>query len=83
MNCGIVNYAYEVPLPIQYTKRENNICELVFFERGLTLTDWQDWRGKLETALDIVILDILPADRPSEIRIQYVPGTAAYPEICE
>lgn len=83
LRIGIVNYAYEVPLPIQYTKRENNICELVFFERGLTLTDWQDWRGKLETALDIVILDILPSDRPSEIRIQYVPGTAAYPEICE
>jgi len=63
LRIGIVNYAYEVPLPIQYSKQENNICELVFFARGLTLTDWQDWRGKLETALDIVILDILPSDR--------------------
>ena len=73
LRIGIVNYAYEVPLPIQYTKRENNICELVFFERGLTLTDWQDWRGKLETALDIVILDILErkAAQGVEVRLIY------------
>lgn len=31
LRIGIVNYAYEVPLPIQYTKRENNICEGSFY----------------------------------------------------
>lgn len=70
LRVGIVNYAGEVPLPIKLEKSSSKIYNLTFFSRGMPYKDWEEWRTKLETAMDIMILSIRPGGRPSETVIE-------------
>ena len=71
LRVGLVNYAGEVPLPIKLEKSSSKIYRLTFFSRGMPYKDWEEWRTKLETAMDIMILSVLPGGRPSETVIEY------------
>lgn len=80
LRVGIVNYAGEVPLPIRLEKSSSKIYKLTFFSRGMPYKDWEEWRTKLETAMDIMILSILPGGRPSETVIEYTTVIQNYGE---
>lgn len=80
LRVGIVNYAGEVPLPIKLEKSSSKIYNLTFFSRGMPYKDWEEWRTKLETAMDIMILSILPGGRPSETVIEYTTVIQNYGE---
>ena len=78
LRVGIVNYAGEVPLPIRWEKYTEQISAITFTSRGMPYKDWDEWRTKLETAMDILILSILPGSRPSETVIEYADGAHCY-----
>ena len=80
LRVGIVNYAGEVPLPIKLEKSSSKIYNLTFFSRGMPYKDWEEWRTKLETAMDIMILSIRPGGRPSETVIEYTTVIQNYGE---
>ena len=80
LRVGIVNYAGEVPLPIKLEKSSSKIYNLTFFSRGMPYKDWEEWRTKLETAMDIMILSISPGGRPSETVIEYTTVIQNYGE---
>lgn len=80
LRVGIVNYAGEVPLPIKLEKSSSKIYRLTFFSRGMPYKDWEEWRTKLETAMDIMILSIRPGGRPSETVIEYTTVIQNYGE---
>lgn len=78
LRVGIVNYAGEVPLPIRWEKYTEQISAITFASRGMPYKDWEEWRTKLETAMDILILSITPGSRPSETIIEYATGDQCY-----
>ena len=80
LRVGIMNYAGEVPLPIKLEKGADKMYKLTFFSRGMPYEDWEGLRTKLETAMDIMILSILPGELPSEIVIEYTTVIQNYGE---
>ena len=59
--------------------RDGNIWRIVFWSKGFPLSTWNDWKEKIETALDITILKFDEGNSKREITMEYVPGSIVLP----
>ena len=80
---GLVNSAGETPYLLRKARdRENPRVTIWIFEpNGISLKEWQDKQGKIETALNITITDIRFGKGKRQIYLFAVPAESDLPEM--
>lgn len=79
---GLTNSAGETPYLLRKERVKENprITVWVFEPNGISLKEWQDKQGKIETALNLTITDLRYSKGKRQIRLYAVPAESDLPE---
>lgn len=77
---GMVNFAGEAPVPLAVRKLGGGVQEIVFFSKGFPYPAWEEYKEKIETALDVSILYFTEGGNKREITMRYLPGATPLPQ---
>lgn len=77
---GMVNFAGEAPVPVASRKLGGGVWELVFYSKGFPYATWDEYKEKIETALDVSILYFTEGNNKREITMRYIPGANPLPQ---
>ena len=78
---GLKNAAGEHPILIDRHKEDGTVEVLTFLNHGVYLAQFEDYREKLESALDINIVSIEQGTNNRTVRLRVVPASGALPDI--
>lgn len=78
---GLKNAAGEHPVLIDRHKEDETVEVLTFLSHGVHLTQFEDHREKLESALDINIISIEQGKNNRTVQLRVVPASGALPAI--
>lgn len=76
---GLKNAAGEHPILIDRHKEDGTVEVLTFLNHGVYLAQFEDYREKLESALDINIVSIEQGTNNRTVRLRVVPASGALP----
>ena len=76
---GLKNAAGEHPILIDRHKEDGTVEVLTFLNHGVYLAQFEDYREKLESALDINIVSIEQGINNRTVRLRVVPASGALP----
>lgn len=81
---GMTNSASEVPMILTRTqdKRHSNV-EILEFDVGIPLTEWEKARGYIEAALNVNIVEIIEGRDKRRILLHVVPADSGLPDFIE
>lgn len=78
---GLKNAAGEYPVLIDRHKEDDTVEVLTFLNHGVYLAQFEDYREKLESALDINIVSVEQGTNNRTVRLRAVPASGALPAI--
>ena len=76
---GLKNAAGEYPVLIDRHKEDDTVEVLTFLNHGVYLAQFEDYREKLESALDINIVSVEQGTNNRTVRLRAVPASGALP----
>lgn len=76
---GLKNAAGEYPVLIDRHKEDDTVEVLTFLNHGVYLAQFEDYREKLESALDINIVSVEQGTINRTVRLRAVPASGALP----
>lgn len=76
---GLKNAAGEYPVLINRHKEDETVEVLTFLNHGVYLAQFEDYREKLESALDINIVSVEQGTNNRTVRLRVVPASGALP----
>ena len=76
---GLKNAAGEYPVLIDRHKEDDTVEVLIFLNHGVYLAQFEDYREKLESALDINIVSVEQGTNNRTVRLRAVPASGALP----
>ena len=76
---GLKNAAGEHPILIDRHKEDGTVEVLTFLNHGVYLAQFEDYREKLESALDINIVSVEQGTNNRTVRLRAVPASGALP----
>lgn len=76
---GLKNAAGEYPVLIDRHKEDDTVEVLTFLNHGVYLAQFEDYREKLESALDINIVSVEQGANNRTVRLRAVPASGALP----
>ncbi len=77
---GMVNFAGEAPVPLAVRKLGGGVQEIVFYSKGFPYPAWEEYKEKIETALDVSILYFAEGGNKREITMRYISGATPLPQ---
>ncbi len=66
---GMINTAFEAPIPIHIENKSDVLKDITFWSKGFPLSEWENWKEKIETALNIHILGFSETASKREITL--------------
>ena len=78
---GMVNAADEAPVLFERWHKEGNLYAMRFWAKGFPLGVWEDMKEKIETALNISIVQFDEGMSKREMIVVYVPGNIVLPRV--
>ena len=79
LRIGWVNSAGEPPVLTEYKKVRDKLVELHFYSKGLPRAEWEENKARLETALNLYILEIREGANRREVVLLCAPGDVSLP----
>ena len=76
---GLKNAAGEYPVLIDRHKEDDTVEVLTFLNHGVYLAQFEDYREKLESALDVNIVSVEQGTNNRTVRLRVVPASGALP----
>lgn len=78
---GLKNAAGEYPVLINRHKEDKTVEVLTFLNHGVYLAQFEDYREKLESALDVNIVSVEQGTNNRTVQLRVVPASGALPAI--
>ena len=78
---GLTNHAGEAPFLIRRYDKDEFVTILEFDPNGIPLTDWQNKKDRIETALNVHIVKIAAGDNKRRILLHTVSGDKGIPNV--
>lgn len=79
LRIGWANSAGEPPVLTEYRKARDKLVELHFYSKGLPRAEWEENKARLETALNLYILEIREGASRREVVLLCAPGDVSLP----
>lgn len=79
LRIGWANSAGEPPVLTEYREVRDKLVELHFYSKGLPRAEWEENKARLETALNLYILEIREGASRREVVLLCAPGDVSLP----